>query len=157
VTAALTPRIVAFVESIGISVCVGDVPDDSFMPGVTVQDGGIVFNPGRLSHPGDLLHETGHIAVADPATRATLCTVSSDPGEEMAAIAWSYAALAAIGIDPAVVFHADGYQGGSDAIIANFGNGQYFGVPLLQWFGMVDADPADARRSCYPVMRRWLR
>lgn len=152
-------RMIAFIEGIGIAVAPGPVPDDSFLPGLTVRDGGIVYDPARLAYPGDLLHEAGHIAVCDPATRATLCTVSSDPGEEMAAIAWSYAAARALEIDPAVVFHPHGYRGGARAIIDNFAAGRYFGVPMLEWFGMV-ATTKEAEASGddpYPKMQRWLR
>lgn len=152
-------QLIAFVEHIGIAVTSGPVPDDSFLPGLTVRYGCIVYDPERLAYPGDLLHEAGHIAVSDPATRATLCSVSSDPGEEMAAIAWSYAAVRALEIDPAIVFHPYGYRGGARAIIDNFNAGHYFGVPMLEWFGMVPtADEARASgEDRYPQMRRWLR
>ncbi|OYY68460.1 hypothetical protein [Sphingomonas sp. 28-63-12] len=156
---ALTSRLIGFIESIGIAVRAGPVAADSFMPGLRVHSGGIVYDPDRLAHPGDLLHEAGHIAVTDSAIRPMLATVSSDPGEEMAAIAWSYAALRAIGIDPAIVFHEDGYQGGGSVIAENFANGHYFGVPLLEWFGMAatarEAESTGVAR--FPDMQRWLR
>lgn len=154
-----TDRMIAFIRHAGIAVSAGEVPGDSFLPGLTVRDGGIVYDPARLAYPGDLLHEAGHIAVSDPAARPTLSAISDDPGEEMAAIAWSYAAACAIGIDPAVVFHPHGYRGGATAIIDNFAAGRYFGVPMLEWFGMA-ADKADAAltgEARYPAMRRWLR
>lgn len=152
-------RMIAFIRGIGIRITTGTVAGDSFLPGLAVRDGGIVYDPDRLAYPGDLLHEAGHIAVSDPAARDMLCTVSSDPGDEMAAIAWSYAAARAIGIDPAIVFHADGYKGSAQAIIDNFSAGHYFGVPMLEWFGMAaNANEAAASgEDRYPRMRRWLR
>ncbi|OYY89569.1 MAG: hypothetical protein B7Y45_11825 [Sphingomonas sp. 28-66-16] len=155
---ALSHRLIAFIERIGIRVGTGALDHDCFLPGVTVRGGGIVHDPVRLAHPGDLLHEAGHIAVTDPEARATLDTVSGDPGEEMAAIAWSYAAALAIGIDPAIVFHADGYGGDGRGIADNFAAGRYFGVPLLAWFGMtVDPRSGASGSACYPQMTRWLR
>jgi hypothetical protein len=41
--------------------------------------------------------------------------LESTPGEEMAAIAWSYAACVHLGLEPTVVFHSDGYKGGSES------------------------------------------
>ena len=38
-----------------------------------------------------------------------------DAGEEMGAIAWSYAAALHIGLDPRVVFHEDGYKGAANS------------------------------------------
>lgn len=156
---SLTRRLIGFIEGIGIAVRTGPVAEDSFMPGLTVRDGGIVYDPDRLAYPGDLLHEAGHIAVTDPAIRPTLEQVSGDPAEEMAAIAWSYAALRAIDIDPAIVFHDDGYRGGGSSIAENFGNGQYFGVPMLEWFGMAASAQVAASTGAarFPQMRRWLR
>ncbi|MBA3878217.1 MAG: hypothetical protein C0500_00695 [Sphingobium sp.] len=157
--ATVTEQMIAFIEGVGITVTAGVVPDDSFLPGLIVRHGGIVYDPDRLAYPGDLLHEAGHIAVSDPATRPDLSVVSTDPGEEMAAIAWSYAAARAIGLDPAVVFHPNGYRGSAAAIVENFDAGRYIGVPMLEWFGMAaDKDEASLTgEPRYPAMRRWLR
>jgi hypothetical protein len=150
-------RIVAFLEGIGIPVSVEPVAD-AFLPGVTVQGGGIVFDPA-MPYPGDLLHEAGHIAVTDPAERPTLNEVSSDPGEEMAAIAWSYAAALAAGVDPRLVFHDHGYKGGGGYLIEALTGSSPVGAPLLQVYRMSGL-PRDAERlglPVYPVMARWLR
>lgn len=142
-------RIALFLAGIGIPVRL-EPAGDGLLPGLTVRDGGIVADPGRLFHPGDLLHEAGHIAVTDPALRPALCDVADDPGEEMAAIAWSWAAAAALGLDPQVVFHADGYRGGSATIIEAFSSRRWFGVPLLACWGMTE-------EAIFPRMHRWLR
>jgi hypothetical protein len=146
---ATADRIAGFLAGIGIPVR-PESAGDGLLPGLTVCDGGIVANPGRLTYPGDLLHEAGHIAVTDPAYRPRLCDVSEDPGEEMAAIAWSWAAAAELGLDPAIVFHPDGYRGGSATIIECFSSGRWFGVPLLACWGMTE-------EATFPRMIRWLR
>lgn len=153
-------RIVPFLEQIGIPVVVGPVPDDSLLPGATVRGDTLIFDPETLAWPGDLLHEAGHIAVSDPATRATQTEVSSHPSEEMAAMAWSYAAAIALEIDPTHVFHTDGYHGGGQSYLESYtkgGNG--IGVPMLQYYGM-SAEPHQAEtlgRDAFPAMARWLR
>ena len=154
----LVARIVAFIESIGIPVLIEPVAD-SLLPGATVRRGVLVFDPAALPYPGDLLHEAGHIAVTDPAVRDALDGVSDSHGEEMAAIAWSYAAALAAGVDPALVFHEHGYAGAGPHILKNFTAGQYFGVPLLDYYGMTaEAKWTEARGiPAYPAMTRWLR
>ena len=151
--------IVAFLDRIGIPVIVEPVSDDTLLPGATVRRGALVFDPANLPYPGDLLHEAGHIAVTDPALRSTLEGVSDSPGEEMAAIAWSYAAALEIGIDPALVLHEHGYHGAGPSILANFNAGSYFGLPLLDYYGMTAEAKWVEKRGmpAYPVMTRWLR
>lgn len=149
----------AFIERVGIPVVREPLPEGSFLPGALVRGGSLVFDPATLPYPGDLLHEAGHIAVTDPALRPKLNDVASDPGEEMAAMAWSYAAALAIGIDPAIVFHPDGYRGASQSLLAAFAGPSGPGVPLLGYFGM-SADPRNAAEwgmEPYPAMTRWLR
>ncbi len=154
-----TQTIINFLERIGIAVVLGTVAGDTALPAMTVRNGALLVDLARLAWPGDLLHEAGHIAVTDPALRATLSDVSSDPGEEMAAIAWSYAAAIAIGIDPKLVFHEHGYRGGGGWLADNFNQGHYVGVPMLEYFGMA-ARKADADATgvaTFPHMLRWLR
>jgi hypothetical protein len=155
----IVAQIVAFLDRIGIPVVIEPVAEASLLPGVTVRYGTLVFDPDHLPYPGDLLHEAGHIAVTDPAIRATLDEIPSDPAEEMTAIAWSYAAAIEIGIDPAVVFHDDGYKGGGAYLIPAFTGGSAPGVPLLDYFGMT-AEPRRAEErgmAPFPAMARWLR
>lgn len=153
----LADRIAAFLDEIGIVVSTGGV-GDAFLPGVAVRGGGLVVDPARLAWPSDLLHEAGHIAVTDPALRPRLCEVSDEPAEEMAAIAWSYAAAVHLGIDARTLFH-DGYKGGGAALAAAFESGGDVGVPMLAWFGMTNG--RSTRRAPveapYPHMLRWLR
>lgn len=155
----VTAKIVAFLERIGIAVVAEPLADDTFVPAMRVRGGSLVFDPDKLTWPGDLLHEAGHIALTEPDQRPSLDSVSNDAGEEMAAIAWSYAASVAIGLDPAILFHEGGYRGGSKAMIENFTNGRDVGVPLLAAYDMTvgwrGRNPDGELR--YPHMLRWLR
>lgn len=153
-----TDRIVAFLEGIGIAVAPGAV-EAGFLPGIAIRDGGLIVDAGRGFHPGDLLHEAGHIAVMAPENRPALSEVADEPADEMAAIAWSYAAALAIGIDPRILFHGEGYRGGGAALAAAFEGGATPGAPMLQLYGM-SAEPHMAERlglAPYPAMRHWLR
>jgi hypothetical protein len=154
-----TARILAFLDRIAIPVVFEAVVGDTFLPAMAVRGGALVVDPQRLTWPGDLLHEAGHIAVTDPALRPALDSVPDDAAEEMAAIAWSYAAAVEIGIDAAVVFHADGYRGGGANLAENFTSGRYFGEPMLHYFGMsvMPRHAAEQGVPPYPHMLRWLR
>src|SRR5262245_6901924 len=114
----LVEKLTAFVRSIGIDVRAEALDVPTFLPGIDICRGAIVLDEPKLTYPGDILHEAGHVAVSDPATRRT-APVSTDPGEEMAASAWSYAAARKLDIDPAIVFH-DGFKGGGPNMVENF-------------------------------------
>src|SRR4051812_6792975 len=141
-------RIVAFLREIGLVVRVAEIEGPTVLPGIRVVEGGLVVDPARLQYPGDLLHEAGHLAVM-PAGRRSLANddTGSDGGEEMAAIAWSYAAAVRLGLDARGVFHEEGYRGGAESMVENFAAGRYIGVPMLVWLGMTER---------YPEMVRWL-
>jgi len=159
-TDPLVERIAAFLREIGLEVRSGTVGEGTALPGITIDRGILVVDEARMLYPGDLLHEAGHLAVAPPARRTAFRhDVGNDPAEEMMAIAWSYAAALYLKIDPAIVFHADGYRGGGPSIVENFSAGHYFGVPMLDYVGMaVDIDRARREGLMpYPHMRRWLR
>jgi hypothetical protein len=156
----VTTQIADFLNAIGIPTRPGVVTEKSFLPGIAVTPQGLQIDEATLLYPGDLLHEAGHLAVAAPATRFTLHNhLGDDPAEEMMAIAWSYAAVVHLGIDPTIVFHPQGYKGAAASILDNFQAGRYFGVPMLQYHGMC----ADTQRAAatgvpaYPCMHHWLR
>ena len=161
----LTARITAFLEEIGIGVVPASVaPDEGFLPGIRVSQGELHVDESRLTYPGDLLHEAGHIAAAPPDVRGLLSGSISLPDVDMgalevAAVAWSYAAAVAIGIDPAVVFHPGGYRGRSAGLLATFGAGVYPGAHLLEEAGMTATGPRAEALGVppYPHMLRWLR
>jgi hypothetical protein len=156
----LTERLVAFVRGIGIGIEVraATLLEKTFLLGLDIRHGAILVDAERLAHPGDILHEAGHVAATDPAERHAP-TLSPTGGDEMTSIAWSYAALCHLELDPAIVFHNDGYKGEAASLIENFTAGRYFGVPLLQLYGMA-VEPrraAETGAEPYPHMLRWLR
>jgi hypothetical protein len=146
----LTRQIAEFLESVGLPVRTGTIPEKTFLPGIHIERGLLVVDEARLSYPGDLLHEAGHLAVMPAERRVSLAGFAGDDGgEEMAAIAWSWAAAMKMSLPPEVVFHEAGYRGGARSLIENFATGHYIGVPLLRWMGLTDGG--------YPEMLRWVR
>jgi hypothetical protein len=146
----LTNQIAGFLNDIGLPVRAAAIPGQTILPGIHIERGGLVVDESRLLYPGDLLHEAGHLAVTPSAVRGSLeGDTGDDGGEEMAAIAWSYAAALHLKLDLTVVFHPAGYRGGSQNIIRNFSERRYIGVPLLVWMELTD--------NRYPAMIRWLR
>ncbi len=118
------------------------------------------MDPAKLSFPGDLLHEAGHLALLTEQQRNQVTgNVGDSGGEELGAIAWSYAAAVHLQLDPCVVFHEHGYRGASESMLQNFADGRYIGVPMLQWLGLCldekSAVPLGVKP--YPHMLRWLR
>jgi hypothetical protein len=156
----LTLQITDFISSIGISVRAGEVPDNVILPGILIDKGVLVVDETKLKYPGDLLHEAAHLAVMPGAQRnSSFNDVSKNAGDEIATLAWSWAALVHLNLSPEVVFHPHGYKGESDWLIATFNNGGTMGVPLLQWMGLT-AEPGKAEQlgwKSFPHMQRWLR
>jgi len=154
----LTEKLAGFVGSIGIEVRAASLDGSTFFPGVDIQYGAIVIDEERLKHPADILHEAGHIAVTDPAMRHEF-RLSPNGGEEMATLAWSYAAALHLGVPVDVLFHPEQHNGNSQMLIDNFTAGRYIGLPLLQWFGMTVEPRFAAERGLqpFPHMLRWVR
>ncbi len=152
--------IAAFLEEIGLRIEWGEVPADAFLPGILVIRGGLRVDSSRLKYPGDLLHEGGHLAgLTGEERQQPVPIVNPDPGFEMMALAWSYAAAVRIGLPLEVLFHPDGYKGGAASLMENFSVGRYVGVPMLQYFGLA-CEPrlaADHGVPAYPHMLNWLR
>ena len=158
----LTQRIVDFLITVGLEVRAETLLEPTFMPGIQIQNGALVVDESRLEHPGDLLHEAGHLAVVSPEKRRRM---GADAGvkvhEEMAAIAWSWAALTHLRLPPDVVFHSSGYKGGSESLIDAFTNNCGPGIPILAWLGMCSDPHAGANAiqndlMDFPTMTTWL-
>ena len=151
----MTARIVGFLREIGIRVDPAALGGETFLPGIAVERGGLLYDEQRLTWPGDLLHEAAHIAIAPPEARPLMTGAVDVPGVdvatiEKAALPWSYAAALHIGIDPAVVFHGGGYRGRSEDLLRTFALGVYPGANILADAGMTTAE-------LFPRMLRWLR
>lgn len=156
----LIEKMATFLRGIGLPVERGTLGDDAFLPGLALDVGRIIIDEAKLRYHGDILHEAGHLAVTPAAERATCSgNLAVGGGEEMGAIAWSYAAALHIGIDPSVVFHPHGYRSGSDSLLDNFREGRFLAVPLLQWMGLTYDSKQAVAHDCapYPHMIRWLR
>lgn len=151
-------RIIDFFDTIGLPYKLTKVRNDSFMRGIDIQSGVLLIDTDTLPYVGDALHEAGHIAVTEenlrPNLQGNVAECGHGPGHEMAAIAWSWAALKHIGLNPEIVFHQDGYKEESATIISAFEGGRGFGTPLLALWNMCHPY---GHANEFPAMLRWLR
>lgn len=159
-----TQTIVDFLKSIGISVQEGKVAADSFLPGLCIANGSLVYDNAALRWPGDLLHEAGHIATAPASIRSLLSDSLDDSppaphAGEVEATAWAYAALVHLGLEPSILFHPDGYHGKSARLISTYALGVHPGSFGLAQAGMtlLGVEASLAATPAYPHMIQWLR
>lgn len=157
-TPGLEP-IVAAIRAVGIPVRRGAVAGN-LLPGVMIDRGALVVDEETLLFPGDVLHEAGHVAVLSPEDRGRVAgTLPKEGGEEMAALAWSYAMAVAFALPLEVVFH-DAFKAGGPWLRRTFAEGHMIGVPLLQIWDMTrvpDSGPGFEHLPAFPRMARWLR
>lgn len=159
----LTQKIAGFLKQIGIEVVASGISSETFLPGVLVDRGRLLVDEEKLTWPGDLLHEAGHLAVAPERLRSQLGGEVLLPDTnldaiESQAIAWSYAASLHLGLDPKLVFHEGGYKGQSEGLLSNFRFGVFLGVNGLEEAGMtVTEKPAPDGVPPFPHMLKWLR
>lgn len=160
----LINRITGFLAGKGIAIVPASGLRESFLPGLELGPGCIYVDFEQLLYPGDLLHEAGHLAVTTGTQRALIGTAEIEQpwpteGEEMAAILWSYAAMRELEIPQEVLFHADGYKGQSDWLINTFADGNYIGLPFLEWAGLAYGPQKAAEKGVepFPKMVKWLR
>lgn len=150
---------VSFLNKIGIEIIEGIVESNTFLPGLEIKNGVLIYDRNKLLYPGDIMHEAGHIAVTMSSHRYLLTgnvidDMPDKSGDEMAVILWSYAACIELGISPEIVFHKDGYKGEADWLLENFNNKVYIGLPLLAWMGMTSKESGI---DGFPKMIKWLR
>lgn len=155
----LTSKICDFLNQIGIETVSTEIEENTFLPGIKIIGGVLTFDPAKLLYPGDLLHEAGHLAIMLPERRKKCCgDVGKKAFEEITAIAWSYAAIRHLNLDAEILFHPAGYKGSSAALIENFADGRYIGVPVLEWLGMSSGEKkaAETGLPAYPQMIKWV-
>ncbi len=158
---AVLNKIFNFLRGISIPVDTVEINKEMFLPGLRIEKGVLQVDFTKLLFLGDILHEAGHIAITPIESRNSLS--GSLEGEEfaaaneMAVLAWTYAACLEIGISPAIVFHPDGYKGDADNLLSNFEQGRYLGVPILQWYGMTKEKESEGNSVTFPKMIRWTR
>lgn len=154
-------KIVGFLNEIGIQLVEKELPDDCFLPGLSIEGTTIFMDPDRMKYPGDILHEAGHIAVTASDIRPFIGTDKMDTtwpsdGEEIVTLLWSYAALKHLKLDPSFVFHPNGYKNQADWLIEQFESGSYIGIPLLEWMGLCYSEEKNGVPP-FPHMLKWMR
>jgi hypothetical protein len=139
----LVEVIVGFLRGIGIPCAYGKI-DARVLPGISIAAGGLAIDLERLEHPGDLLHEAGHLAMVPPERRSAvdLADLDSNQGDEIGAELWSFLAATHLDLPPELVFHDDGYQGTGAWFVETYRSGVLIGQPLLEWMGILDANGA---------------
>lgn len=156
----MTHHILQFLTKIGIKTSFCSLNEATFLPGILIDKGQIFIDMEKLAYPGDLLHEAGHLAVLEPTIRANAnAEVLGNPGDEISAILWSYAAACEIQLPIDCLFHPNGYKGQSDWLIESLTNETYIGLPMLEWMGMTASKEKAQKQSIapFPKMIRWLR
>lgn len=151
-------QIYAFLDNIGIPFQETTIAVDTFLPGIRIEAGILEIDRNKLQHPGDLLHEAGHLALSEPARRsvlnqALLDQAGAEQGEEIGVLLWTFLAAKHLDMPAEIVFHADGYKGQSQWLLDSFNSGSYIGLPLLKWMGIVEEAPGGA----LPKVVKWLR
>lgn len=157
----VTQKIALFLKEIGLETVASTIDGETNLPGLKPSFGKILVDESKLTQPGDLLHEAGHMACKDEADRKStnFNGCKTNPAEELMAIAWSYAAAVRLNLDPKIVFHEEGYHGQSQQLIDSFRRGNFLGVPMLQYYNMT-ADPRSAKiigSITYPQMLKWVK
>jgi hypothetical protein len=147
--------ILDFLNTIGIPYRSEELIEDTFIPGIMIRKGVLIIDEFKLKHPGDILHEAGHIAIMTTAERNTIegnvqGLRAESYNDELAAILWSYAALKHLNLAPEIVFHPQGYKNESGWLIEQLESGNFIGLPLLVWMGLTTHD-------LFPKLNRWLR
>jgi hypothetical protein len=154
-SAPLVTELADFVCSKGIDVQACPIDWKTQFPGLEIKSGAVFVDEKQLIHPGNILHEAGHIAVHDPSRRKSP-KFQPTKGEELGALAWSYAAVVDLGLSSELVFYAGSYHGWASSLVENFAEGRYLGVPLLQRYGMAIEQRFAVERGLkpYPHMLR---
>lgn len=171
-------RVVRWLSDKGLEITSGTRHVHPFNPGIWVESGALVYDPD-VAHPGDLLHEAGHLAVLPSCLRLhangdfddvtprigeymaahpNALAFPEDPvaramieGGDSSAIAWAYAAALAAGVDPWLTCER-GFPEEDDgrAALEALQAGTFVGIANLAASGMV------ASRREFPAVRRWL-
>jgi len=153
----LVNKLANFVRSVEIEIKPCRIDWKTQFPGLEIDRGVVLVDEDQLIHPGNILHEAGHIAVHDPARRQER-PFKPGKGEELSALAWSYAAIVHLGLESKLVFYPGSFSGWDTALIDGFAEGRYIGIPLLQRYGMtVEPRLTKDGVAAYPHMLRWVR
>ncbi|MGC2234782.1 MAG: hypothetical protein WA584_01305 [Pyrinomonadaceae bacterium] len=159
----LINKISEFIRETGLEIVPAKLDENTFLSGIFIENGKIFVDENKLTFPGDLLHEAGHLAVAPESLRGQLGDEVFLPDFDMdaleaAAIAWSYAAALHLDLNPRVVFHEGGYKGKAESLLHGFSIGVFIGVNILEKSGMTATGERAEKLgiSPYPKMIKWL-
>ena len=157
-------KIIVFLKEIGINTIKRELPKDTFLPGLSLSNEGILIDYDQLLYPGDILHEAGHIAVTTSEDRKKIGTNKMPEdwptqGDEIGAMLWSFAAAHHLEIPLEVVFHPNGYKGSSNWLIDSYKEQNFIGLPLIEWFGLTlgEEKAQEQNKKSFPHMIKWLR
>jgi hypothetical protein len=167
----------AFLEKIGLKVSIVNGVT-GFLPGIFIKEGEILVSAEDDDLAGDMLHEGGHLAVTPSIFRDKItgdiesvgsiydqilaedrdhddalirAILQSGEGE---AIAWSFAAARAAGVDTRLPFwHFAGNDG--EEVHSMLAAGCHCGIHGLAAAGMTEI-PRLRRQHAFPEMKRWL-
>ena len=170
-------RVTAFLHEIGMPVAIRQhAPKKTFLRDVWHDRGVLCYTPNALA--GDVLHEAGHLAVTPSFLRKYLRPGDIDENHEFQkvsnacfekfrsnpegpeiraiiqsgeteAIAWSYAAAVAAGINPMLPF-LHGFDGAGDEVCLALEANSYLGINGLRAGGMIESVKS------FPSMTRWM-
>lgn len=168
---------IIFLKKIGIPVVLTTATTNSFIEGVWIQDEAMMIN-WRLADIAGIFHEAGHYAVTPSIFRKYIESDDIERLEqyygdyldkhpcvdkygnentvyrqimqsgEAEAIAWSYAASLAAGIDATQLFET-GFESDGMAIYHLLKAGKYLGINGLHHGGMCE-------QKDFPQMKQWL-
>ncbi|HQU86824.1 MAG TPA: hypothetical protein PKY59_27065 [Pyrinomonadaceae bacterium] len=160
----LIQKFADFLNGIGLKIHPKKLDEKTFLKGILIENGEIFVDENLLDHPGDILHEAGHIATAPAAIRPQLSDTVTVPDSnmdtmELAAMLWSYAAAVHLQIDPRIVFHPHGYYGRSESILFNFSLGMFMSISILEEAEMAYGQNLANQKGLeiFPKMYKWLR
>lgn len=161
---ATVQKITSFLKEIGINTIEKELPNDTFLPGLTLSNEGILIDYDKLLYPGDILHEAGHIAVTTSENRKKIGTDEMPKdwptqGDEIGTMLWSFAAAHYLEIPLNIVFHSNGYKGSSDWLIDSYKENNFIGLPFLEWCGLTlgNEKAREQNEKAFPHMVKWLR
>jgi hypothetical protein len=151
-------KILAFLDQIGLPYSMATIENETFLPGLKIDQGALVIDIEKLTYPGDILHEAGHIALTAPQKRPHLNqeimdAIPDTQSVEMGVILWTYLAGHAIQLPMEHIFHAGGYKGNSNWLMDLFQQKNYMGLPLLNWMGVTEPNP----EGDVPKVLHWYR
>ncbi|MCW8329690.1 hypothetical protein MD588_12810 [Photobacterium sp. SDRW27] len=152
--------IMSFLNNIGLSIEYTLLDEKTFCSGISLKEGRLYIDRGKLFSPGELLYQAGKIAVSPSVDRAKLNGhILHEPCDDMMVIAWCWAALKHLNLTSDVIFATSRYGDSSCEIIEKFSTGRSIGVPLLQWAGMTNEPTRNLNDNMvvFPAMIKWLR